>query len=207
MAKPTTEPEWASDDEYPAGAEDEAGEENKTEPLAGKKEAGWRPAEKPRGQYMNWWMNLVWLWIVWLNGVNTRERKRVVQPRFSTTFISEGAWIQYVTGAIVSNGSGTAMIPFDCFDEGDQIKSVEVRVNGNGATDVDYTLDVADQDDGSDELATLTDTNRSATPVWLNIFTGSRVLAPGEALRLQAHANGVNYVITRIRVTYVQSML
>lgn len=54
MAKPASLPEWASSGD-------------KTEPSGGKKASGWTSGEKPSRQYFNWWMNLVWLWIVYIN--------------------------------------------------------------------------------------------------------------------------------------------
>lgn len=77
MPRPDEDPpEWASDDEYPAGAEPEAEEDNKVEPLAGKKAIGWRPVERPSPRALNWFMNLVWLWLVWLDAASTRKITR-----------------------------------------------------------------------------------------------------------------------------------
>jgi len=68
MAKPPRLPTWATDATYPAGAEPEAGEDNKVEPSATKKGIGWRPDEKPPAEFFNDWMNLVYLWMVYLDG-------------------------------------------------------------------------------------------------------------------------------------------
>lgn len=59
MAKPAQLPRWATD----------AGAPVTPEPSEGKKDSGWAPSEKPPHQYFNWWMKLVYLWIVWLDGI------------------------------------------------------------------------------------------------------------------------------------------
>jgi hypothetical protein len=67
MAKPTDVPTWATDANYPAGPEPEAGTPTKVEPLAGKQAIGWRPSEYPPAQYLNWAMNLAGQWAQYLN--------------------------------------------------------------------------------------------------------------------------------------------
>lgn len=39
----------------------------KTEPSAGEKAAGWDGVFKPPFQWFNWWMNIVYTWVVWLD--------------------------------------------------------------------------------------------------------------------------------------------
>lgn len=68
MAKPTTNPEWASDADAPIA-----------EPTASKKGAGWLAAEKPPHQYFNWWMNLVYQWIAYLEGATDSVANFLVQ--------------------------------------------------------------------------------------------------------------------------------
>lgn len=55
MAKPTTLPRWAD----VGGAI--------VVPASGKLDVGWVTAERPPAQYMNWWMNLVYQWTLYLN--------------------------------------------------------------------------------------------------------------------------------------------
>lgn len=57
MAKPTQLPRWATDVAAPVTPE----------PTEGKKDLGWAVSEKPPAQYFNWWMKLVYQWIVWVN--------------------------------------------------------------------------------------------------------------------------------------------
>ena len=63
MAKPTTEPRWAD----VGGAI--------VEPPEAKKDVGWI-VEKPPHQTFNWWMNLVFQWINFLNISGGSKAKR-----------------------------------------------------------------------------------------------------------------------------------
>lgn len=65
MPKPTQTVAWATDANYTGGAE--AGTPTKVEPTPAKKAEGWEPAEEPPAQTLNWWMNLLGVWITWLN--------------------------------------------------------------------------------------------------------------------------------------------
>lgn len=62
MAKPTNLALWATNVNYPATADP-----IKVEPGAGVKAAGWAPQQRPPAQWWNWWMNAVYLWMVWLD--------------------------------------------------------------------------------------------------------------------------------------------
>jgi len=55
MPKPSTEPEWATE----VGADI-------VEPDQAQKEDGWDVQDKPPAGWVNWWWNLVFLWIQWL---------------------------------------------------------------------------------------------------------------------------------------------
>jgi hypothetical protein len=44
------------------------------EPTLAQKQAGWTSGFKPPAQWFNWWMNLVYQWIVWLNALETDPR-------------------------------------------------------------------------------------------------------------------------------------
>ncbi len=67
MPKPSSLPTWATDTNYPAGAEPEAGTATKVAPTSGQATRGWRPAAKPPAQEMNYWQNLVYQWIAYLD--------------------------------------------------------------------------------------------------------------------------------------------
>lgn len=69
MAKPTDGlPEWASDTDYPADAAPEASTATKVAPTSGQETIGWRPDQIPTAQEMNYWMNLVYQWLTYLDG-------------------------------------------------------------------------------------------------------------------------------------------
>ena len=55
MSAPSTLPRWADI----SGAI--------VTPTSGKLDLGWIPGERPPAQYLNWWMNLVYQWINYLN--------------------------------------------------------------------------------------------------------------------------------------------
>jgi hypothetical protein len=56
MSRPTEYPEWAS-----------GGGAVLVDPLLAKKQLGWVDQEKPAGPYMNWWQNLVYKWVQFLD--------------------------------------------------------------------------------------------------------------------------------------------
>jgi hypothetical protein len=62
MDRPSIDPEWAVDD-LTNGPNSEA---NKIEPSQAKKDRGWDPLEYPPRNWLNWWMNLAYQWIVYL---------------------------------------------------------------------------------------------------------------------------------------------
>lgn len=54
MPQPVQDPLWASD------------ETNNTEPSLEQKESGWTQHQKGDSAFMNWWMYLVYLWVIYL---------------------------------------------------------------------------------------------------------------------------------------------
>lgn len=69
MAKPDDLPRWSTDADYPAGAQPWNETATKVEPIEGKKDEGFEPKERPPAQYLNWLFNLIYLWLVWLDGL------------------------------------------------------------------------------------------------------------------------------------------
>lgn len=61
MPEPASLPRWATAQTDP--------EADLTEPNEAKKDDGWLNAEKPAAGYFNWWMNLVYQWIVYLGNI------------------------------------------------------------------------------------------------------------------------------------------
>lgn len=56
MSRPDQLPEWASG----TGAD-------RTEPPSGQKETGWQSGQVPPAGWWNWWANLVYLWLVYID--------------------------------------------------------------------------------------------------------------------------------------------
>lgn len=76
MPRPATPaPEWASDANYPAGPEPEAGFPTKVAPTSGQADVGWRPDQIPPAEEENWWKNNVWLWLAYLQEITAPKWK------------------------------------------------------------------------------------------------------------------------------------
>lgn len=69
MSKPGDLPVWATDANYPVSADPWSGQPTKVEPTSGDQALGFTPFQEPAPEIFNWWMNLVYLWILWLNGL------------------------------------------------------------------------------------------------------------------------------------------
>jgi hypothetical protein len=67
MPKPSSLPEWATDANYPAGAEPEAGTPTKVPPSTNQDTVGWRPSQKPPATEWNWWMHKVYEWLAYVD--------------------------------------------------------------------------------------------------------------------------------------------
>lgn len=75
---PTDDPVWATDANYPATPDAPwKSTPTKVEPLSGEQAAGFAPGQEPAAQYLNWWMNLVYLWLLYV--------KRPTNPVFDGT--------------------------------------------------------------------------------------------------------------------------
>lgn len=78
MPKPVAGiPLWASDLNYPAGAEPEAGTATKAAPTSGQATIGWRPNQIPTAQEQNYWMDLVADWIAYLDAADIAGNLKV----------------------------------------------------------------------------------------------------------------------------------
>lgn len=79
MPAPSEYPEWAS-----------GGSAAITDPTLAEKQLGWTGGEEPPAEYFNWWMNLVYLWIVWLASQVTTPTLHTVggagEPAYQNSF-------------------------------------------------------------------------------------------------------------------------
>lgn len=64
MARPGSEPVWATNANYLAGPA--VGTPTVVAPSGPVQAEGWEPGQKPGAQNQNWWQNLVYQWIHWL---------------------------------------------------------------------------------------------------------------------------------------------
>ena len=69
MPRPTSVPSWATDTNYPNDAGPDAATATKIEPSSGYKAVGERRDSGIVAQYGNWWRNLVYKWVKWLDDV------------------------------------------------------------------------------------------------------------------------------------------
>ena len=69
MAKPSTTPSWGTDTNFATGTE--SGTPVKVEPSSGYKAQGFIPGGYAVSPYLNWFMNLVFQWCTYLDGLNT----------------------------------------------------------------------------------------------------------------------------------------
>lgn len=67
MAKPVTLPIWATDTNLSSGTE--SGSSVKSEPALGVKQQGFVPGRAAPARYYNWLLNLIYTWIVYLDGL------------------------------------------------------------------------------------------------------------------------------------------
>ena len=146
VPKPASMPAWATDDNYPADAEPEAGSPTKVAYTLGQATIGWRPKGRPPAQELNTWMNLVYQWILW-----SIEDVTHVHQAAGWTVNPTTADIGGLTQIIgLSAGVGwTAMKDLDYLRPGDTIKQIDWswynQASGAGGQ---YTLSLVERTAG-----------------------------------------------------------
>lgn len=119
MPKPTAVPTWATDVNYPAGAQSFSATPTKVAPSSGKQAGGLEPKEKPAAQYLNHILNLNGQWAAWLNAlVGNGSTNSIVQIASNGDLLNSNTLTQLVTfgaGLVVPTGQdielqGTAKI-------------------------------------------------------------------------------------------------
>ncbi len=126
MPLPTDLAEWATDANYPAGVQPEAGDPNKVAPSSSHKATGWRPDEKPPAEELNHWQNAVHKWIDFLDGLFDGTE-------FITTLTVEELSVS-TTATIVGSATLTSSV-------GEVHVDCDLQVDGELAVDGDTTLD------------------------------------------------------------------
>lgn len=133
MPKPSVSPTWSTDATFVAPGESFDATVTKVEPTSGKKAEGWEPKEKPAAQYLNYWMNLVYLWIEWLKSLAEPVVWTDVLPRGELTqveFDNTDAYYKVLATAPAAPGIG--LIPVE-LKQGQMIDRIRGRFIGTGA--------------------------------------------------------------------------
>ena len=97
MSKPTNLPNWATD-----GTEI-------IEPSAAKKAKGHISGEQPIPQYVNWVLNLIYLWIVWLNGLWASDGSLTLDNNANLTLQGTGSITAGTGGITVGSGGDVTL--------------------------------------------------------------------------------------------------
>lgn len=137
--KPAKLPRWS---ETTGGVQS-----NVVEPSEGKKDVGFTPAERPAAQFFDWLLNLIYLWLKWLDvTVGTKQVVRVARRRaanLGAAFLvntSTGAQIA-IDGtsfqrlrdldgsgfAVLSNTGAPRLVVPITLEEGEQLEEVRAR--------------------------------------------------------------------------------
>lgn len=77
------------------------------EPTSGEKDVGWEPDTKPPAQYFNWWQNLVYQWMQYLNDGALSGNHSVAGTLSATGAASLGSTLG-VTGLVTATAGLTA---------------------------------------------------------------------------------------------------
>lgn len=97
MPKPVVDPLWATAPAVP-----------NVEPLLVEKQAGWPVGYEPPAQWFNWWMNLVYLWCVWLRDFEITAHTWTALQTYSRGIITSAHAATSVPGIAASGNGGWA---------------------------------------------------------------------------------------------------
>ncbi len=140
MSKPTTLPVWSTTGPI-------------TVPTSGKQAAGFVPGERGAAQYFNWYMHLVYLWLIW----SARERVRTYSPMSARFTLA--AWTDDAgggpNGSLFAAAAGNMYLPL-ALDVGDRIRAIRVYHLGNGSTSMTIKVNKKQVSGASTTLCTLT---------------------------------------------------
>jgi hypothetical protein len=101
--RPTTTPSWATDANYPAGADPWSGTPTRVEPSAPQKGTGNTPATRPPAQHHNWLQGFIADWIAYFAAIiDSNEEHTYQAPKTRTV------WIPCYKGVSSSDPAGDA---------------------------------------------------------------------------------------------------
>jgi len=225
--KPTDLPTWATDATYSSGPE--SGEDTKIEPSAGFQAEGFKPATYPRPEHFNWYMNLVYLWAQYLNdgafsGNHSFANDVAITGALTLTgAFKHGNEIRIVGGSdgkvyvgtwnvmdpsvanalLTAGGAITHTVTFPVDTEvGDRIKSVTLRMIGNGTVDITaYDISYCDST-GPHSIGSGSQNNISTSFQALTHDVTDHTMVAGESLLVTVTVNGSGFQIHAVEVTY-----
>ncbi len=139
MSKPSTLPRWAT-----------GGSAQIKEPTSGKKDLGFVSAEKPPNQYFDWLFNTIYLWLVYLDALNTTAAVGCVFP---SPYVATNWAANASTDALESSGAGDALVDLR-INEGAHLEKVQMWVEGNASANFTWTVEKHVNDGTSVTVAT-----------------------------------------------------
>jgi hypothetical protein len=208
MSKPSDLPVWATDASYPAGADPWAETDTKTEPSGGKQAEGFEPRERPPAQYLNWWMNLAYLWLAWLDAlvIETQYKNVLPVPTKATNWAYQGDLSATPYVSYKSSGAGDLDINLSNWMEfGRTLKNVHVGLVGDNAVDVVGTVYTHQYGGGTSTAAatdTATNVNSAGDSLEINgidtLLTHDTGALDTNAIWLRINANAANAEVLSI---------
>jgi hypothetical protein len=198
MSVPSTLPEWDTNNTHV------------TPTTAGHKTDGWVSNEIPSSSEMGYWMNLVYLWIAWLNSIRVKRAffpKLVDVPGVSTGWAMFGD-ITTLNHHLSWSSSAAASMTVHLSEylrEGETLDKVHVLVSGDGAVDITATLYLQDLGavwgSPSTLVATATATDAPGNAITTLSLTGLNSLAnSNRAHVLRVTANAANARVYLMKV-------
>lgn len=112
MPRPSEYPEWA-----------DGGSATIVEPSAAKKLLGWI-VEKPPFEFFNWWMNLVYLWVVFIDTQQQADETNISTNATNIANHIAATAAHGATGAVVGTGNNQTFTGVNEFDQYTLIKSI-----------------------------------------------------------------------------------
>ncbi len=118
--KPSDLPTWATD-----------GGADIVEPNAGKQALGHRAGERPPAQYFNWWQNLVFQWIEWIDQILEHTFTHQISPFSGMPAVRADDWDRAAGASYVSGADASGwLIPLPV-KAGDRITEIRAYIQDN----------------------------------------------------------------------------
>ncbi len=216
MPKPTTLPVWNTS----AG--------NRVAPSGGKQASGYSLGDIPVSGNLNWWKNLVYQWVLWLDGILTADGGVTALANQDITVSGTGAYnhgditvnlppsaLSGSGGALtgttspywLTSGSGAARCALPFLKPGDRIKSYAFQRYGDGSADI-TACDILLFNDALDPtVSTGVEASSVSNPsaAWalhaVNVDPDV-TLVTGDAADFYLSYNAANIRIGKITITY-----